>query len=328
MATTTETAHSSLIVANGRLLLILATGISLLLVPISPALGLLVGVGIACTLGNPFPSHTRVLSQRALAISVVGLGAGMNLVVVGRLGLHGLWITIASIGIALLLGWGLGRRFGVPRDIALLIAVGTAVCGGSAIAAVAPTIRAREGDISVALAVVFLLNAVALFLFPAVGHIMELSQDSFGLWSALAIHDTSSVVGATAQYGSRALEVATATKLARAIWIVPITFGVAALRAREHRNDASVAPRPKIPWFIGGFLLMAGLVTYLPWLRGVGDLAFVLAHRLLTVTLFLIGLGLTRQAVRSLGVRPLLQALLLWLLLTVGTLVAVRLTSS
>ncbi|MGC4064771.1 MAG: putative sulfate exporter family transporter [Polyangiaceae bacterium] len=314
--------------ANGRLLLIAAAGISLFFVPGSPALGLIAGVAIACTLGNPIPAQTRTWSRRALAVSVVGLGAGMDLVVVGRVGLNGLSITIGSIGLALSLGWALGRSFGVPRDTALLISIGTAICGGSAIAAVAPTIRAREGDISVALSVVFLLNSIALFLFPAVGHLLALSQDSFGLWSALAIHDTSSVVGAASQYGPRALEVATATKLARALWIVPVTFGIAVYRARAKGTDSRVAALPRIPWFIGAFIIAAALVTYVPSLGSVGHLVSALSHRVLRVTLFLIGLGLTRRSIRALGVRPLLQAALLWILLTVGTLVAVRLTSS
>lgn len=295
----------------------------------APVLALLLGLIYALLLGNPWSAMTRKLSQRALAISVVGLGAGMNLLVVGRLGLHGLWLTMGSIGLALVLGKCLGGFLGVSRDTAVLISVGTAICGGSAIAAVAPTIQAKDEDISIALAAVFLLNAVALVVFPALGHLMQLNQDSFGTWAALAIHDTSSVIGAGAQYGPRALEVATATKLARALWIVPVTLVVAFARARHNVNSDSVAAtKPSFPWFIAGFLLVAAVVTYVPPLRGVGHAVALIAQRLLTVTLFLIGLGLSRKVVRSVGIRPLVLGSLLWLCLGLATLVSVKLQAS
>lgn len=326
MDAVTEPARVSSCAVSARLFVIVATAIALFALRLSPAIGLVLGLTFALSFGNPCPSHTRSLSQRTLAISVVGLGAGMNLIVVGRLGLHGLGVTVSSIVLALLLGSILGRRFGVPRDTALLISVGTAICGGSAIAAVAPTIRARDQDISVALATIFLLNSVALFVFPSIGHSLNLSQDSFGLWSALAIHDTSSVVGAAAQYGPRALEVATATKLTRALWIVPVTFAIAAYRARTTNGAKSASARPKIPWFIGAFVLVAALVTYAPSLRGVGHMVSLFAHRLLTVTLFLVGLGLSGQVARSLGAKPLLQAVTLWLLLGTVTLAGVTMS--
>jgi uncharacterized membrane protein YadS len=179
-----------------------------------------------------------------------------------------------------------------------------------------------------ALVTVFLLNAVALFLFPAIGHHLELGQDAFGMWCALAIHDTSSVVGAASQYGERALEVATSAKLARALWIVPVTFAIAFQRARARAASgripgAQAAPRPKRPWFIAGFVAVAALVTFVPVLRPAGDVVSYGAHRLLAATLFLIGLGLTRPALRALGLRPLAQAVLLWATLASGTLVAV-----
>jgi uncharacterized membrane protein YadS len=180
---------------------------------------------------------------------------------------------------------------------------------------------------------VFLLNAVALFVFPAVGHHLGLSQDGFGLWCALAIHDTSSVVGAAAQYGERALQVATAAKLARALWIVPVTFAVALHRTRAAEATRRAAPaaapaaepaaKPKRPWFIAGFLAVATLVTLVPSLRGGGHVVSFGAHRLLATTLFLIGLGLTRPALRNLGARPLLQAVGLWLFLASTTLLAI-----
>jgi uncharacterized integral membrane protein (TIGR00698 family) len=288
----------------------------------SSAVALLAGIAVALTVGNPWPGRTRRMAHRALTASVVGLGAGMNLVAVGRVGLHGLVYTAIGIGGALLLGTLLGRRLGVDRDAALLVTVGTAICGGSAIAAVAPTIRAREQDVSVALVTVFVLNAVALLVFPAVGRHLHLGQDAFGLWCALAIHDTSSVVGAAARYGDRALEVATAAKLARALWIVPVTFGIALHRART-RPSAAAAGAPARPWFIAGFLAAAALFTAVPSLRGVGTLVAAGAHRLLAVTLFLMGLGLSRDALRSLGVRPMIQAVALWATLAAATLAAI-----
>ncbi|AKV03302.1 Putative membrane protein YeiH [Labilithrix luteola] len=291
---------------------------------VSPVVALLGGIAVALSVDNPWPSRTRALAQRTLAWSVIGLGAGMNLAVVGRVGIQGLGYTAIGIGSALLLGTLLGRRLGVSRDSSLLVTVGTAICGGSAIAAVAPAIRAKEDDVSIALVTVFVLNAVALVVFPFVGHRFHLGQDAFGLWCALAIHDTSSVVGAASQYGERALEVATAAKLARALWIVPVSFGVAMLRARTVADPASGArPSPKRPWFIAGFLASAALVTFVPALAPAGRMVAFAAHRLLAATLFLVGLGLTRPALRRLGVRPLLQGVALWLTLATATLAAI-----
>lgn len=289
---------------------------------VSPVVALLGGIAVALSLDNPWPTRTRALAQRTLTWSVIGLGAGMNLAVVARVGLHGLGFTAVGIGTALLLGTLLGRCLRVSRDASLLVTVGTAICGGSAIAAVAPAIRAREDDVSIALITVFLLNAVALVAFPVVGHRLHLGQDAFGLWSALAIHDTSSVVGAASHYGHRALEVATAAKLARALWIVPVSFGVTFMRARTVEPGAA-RPAPKRPWFIAGFVGAAALVTFVPSLAPAGRNVAFAAHRLLAATLFLVGLGLTRPALRRLGVRPLVQGIALWLTLATATLAAI-----
>ncbi|MEI9937398.1 MAG: putative sulfate exporter family transporter [Pseudomonadota bacterium] len=296
-------------------MLLPVAGLGVLLVPVSSGAALLLGVALALTIGNPWPERTRALGRYALTGSVVGLGAGMNLLVVGRIGLHGLGYTAVGIGGALLVGTLLGCRFGIARDLSLLVSVGTAICGGSAIAAVSPAIRAKDHDVTMALVSVLLLNAIALFVFPAVGHRLHLGQHSFGLWCALAIQDTSSVVGAAAGYGERALEVATAAKLARALWIVPVTFCVSWLRAGPVREAGIARGKPNRPWFILGFLGLAALVTFVPALRGTGQLVSLAAHRVLALTLFLIGLGLSRPALRSLGFRPLLQATLLWFLL-------------
>jgi uncharacterized integral membrane protein (TIGR00698 family) len=237
----------------------------------------------------------------------------MNLRAVAKAGLQGLGYTAISLVLVLALGWWLARWLKVERDAGLLISVGTAICGGSAIAAVAPVLRAREQAISVALATVFLLNAVALVLFPPIGRAAGLGQEAFGLWSALAIHDTSSVVGAGLAYGPRALEVATTVKLARALWIVPLTLGIGWLVTRRGAAAAD-APLVKKPWFIAGFLVMAALVSFVPVLHAPGHLVAVAARRLLVLTLFLIGAGLSREALRSVGLRPFLQGLVLWLL--------------
>ena len=293
---------------------------------VSAAVALLLGIAVALTFGNPWPSRTRAFAHKTLTWSVVGLGAGMNLVTVAHVGVRGIGYTAVGIGTALALGTLLGRRLGVGRDASLLVTVGTAICGGSAIAAIAPAIGAKESDVSVALVTIFLLNAIALFLFPSVGHALHLSEDAFGLWCALAIHDTSSVVGAAAHYGPRALEVATAAKLARALWIVPLTFAVAALRDRTRAGHSAEARTvPKRPWFIAGFLAAAALATFVPGLRAPGALVAAGAHRVLALTLFLIGSGLSRSALRSIGARPLLQAVALWIVLAGGALGAIRL---
>ncbi|WP_291272639.1 putative sulfate exporter family transporter [Geothrix sp.] len=292
---------------------LLMLGALLALAPFTPAAAALVGGALlALTLGNPLQALTRTWTHRLLPLAVVGLGADMNLRAVAKAGLHGLGYTALSLALVLALGLWLARWLKVDAEAGLLISVGTAICGGSAIAAVAPVIRAREQAISVALATVFLLNAAALVIFPPLGHAAGLSQDAFGLWSALAIHDTSSVVGAGLAYGPRALEVATTVKLARALWIVPLTLGLGWFLARR-QPAAPDAPPVKKPWFIAGFLAMAALVTFVPALHAPGHLIAVTARRVLVLTLFLIGAGLSREAVRSVGLRPFLQGLLLWL---------------
>ena len=306
-------------------LLPLLLGAALALAPFTPAAAALAGGALlALTLGNPLVSRTRAWSQQLLPLAVVGLGADMNLRAVARAGLHGLGITALSLLLVLALGWWLARLLKVERDVGLLISVGTAICGGSAIAAVAPVLRAREQEVSVALATVFLLNAAALLIFPPLGHLTHLGQDAFGLWAALAIHDTSSVVGAGLAYGPRALEVATTVKLARALWIVPLTLVIGWWMGRRGEGGPE-APPVKKPWFIGGFLLMAALVTFVPALHAPGQLVAVAARRMLVLTLFLIGAGLSREALRNVGFRPFLQGLLLWVAVGILGLGAVRL---
>jgi uncharacterized integral membrane protein (TIGR00698 family) len=240
-------------------------GALLALTPLASAAAALVGGAvIALTFGNPVQAMTHRWTHRLLPLAVVGLGAEMNLGTVARVGLHGIGYTAISLAFVMATGLLLGRFLKVDRDAGLLISIGTAICGGSAIAAAAPVLRARPHQVSVALATVFLLNGVALVLFPPMGHLAGLSQNAFGLWAALAIHDTSSVVGAGLAYGPRALAVATTVKLARALWIVPMTLGLGFWVARRQRRagaagtEADSVPVKK-PWFIGGFLLVAAL---------------------------------------------------------------------
>ncbi len=289
---------------------------------LSAGVALILGVAVALTVGNPWPTRTPKLAHRLLTLSVIALGAGMNLHVIARVGASGVGYTAAGIALALTLGALLGRWLSVERDTSLLLSVGTAICGGSAIAAVAAVIGAKARDVSTAIIVVFLLNGVALFAFPAIGHALHLPQRSFGLWSALAIHDTSSVVGAAAAYGREALGVATAAKLARALWIAPVAVLMSFVHARG--TPVAVGALVKRLWFIAAFLLAAALTTYVPALQAGGKTVAAVAHRVLAVTLLLVGLGLTRHGLRELGVRALGLALVLWIALAAGGLAALE----
>ncbi len=288
---------------------------------VSPGIALMLGICIALSLGNAYIFTTARLIPPLLQISVIGLGAGMNLVEVGHAGVHGFLYTVIGITLTMTIGLAVGRLIRTERDTSLLVTVGTAICGGSAIAAVAPVIRAKSHEVSVALATVFFLNAVALFIFPWIGHHFGLSQMQFGVWSALAIHDTSSVVGAAMQYGAQALEIATTIKLTRALWIVPVTLVIGMLWNRG--SEQAGAGKATRPWFILGFLAAAALVTWVPSLKPAGHMVFVGAQRSLVVTLFLIGSGLSRSALQIVGRRPLIQGFVLWVLMGSGTLVAI-----
>lgn len=292
---------------------------------VSPALALAVGAGFALALGNPFPDRTGRAASLLLKASVVGLGFGMSLDAVARAGSAGVGFTVAAIAGTLALGIALARALRVRRDPGLLIATGTAICGGSAIAAVGSAVDADAESMSAALATVFVLNAVALYLFPPVGHLVGLSQQQFGVWAAIAIHDTSSVVGAAAAYGPEALADATVLKLARALWIAPVTLGVVLVRRRGSgaREPGRWSRRVAIPWFILLFLAAALLRTVVPAGVPLFDGVAWAARRALVLTLFLIGAGLTRDTLRSVGGRPFLQGLVLWLVVATVSLWAV-----
>ncbi|MFP5246318.1 MAG: YeiH family protein [Thermoanaerobaculia bacterium] len=273
----------------------------------SPPMALAIGLAFALTVGSPY--KTSRATKLLLQISVVGLGFGMNLQKVLAAGRTGILFTIATIAGTLALGYALGRAMHVGRGTAHLIASGTAICGGSAIAAVGPVIGASDEEMSVSLGTVFILNSIALFLFPAIGHALQLTQPQFGVWSAIAIHDTSSVVGAAAAYGAEALQIATTVKLTRALWIVPLTLGTALAFRRQ-------STRVALPWFILFFLLASVVRTYAPAEPVVWDTFVRIARIGLTVTLFLIGSSLSRHSLAKVGVRPLILGVLLWIVIS------------
>jgi uncharacterized integral membrane protein (TIGR00698 family) len=273
-------------------------------------LALASGLAIALASGRTPPPLVKRLTTWSLQLGVVALGAGMNLEVVASAGIDGALITATSLALAVVLGLWLGKQLRVPGDTPLLVSVGTAICGGSAIAAVASMIEPKEQETSVALAVVFVLNAIGLVLFPLVGHALGLSEPVFGRWAALAIHDTSSVVGAGMAYGSIALGIATATKLARALWIVPMTIGVAVMK-KSHGRYRDV----RWPWFILGFVAAAALATWVPAIAEHSDPIVTIGRRLMVAALFLIGLQLSRRALASVGPRPFLLGVMLWVVI-------------
>lgn len=294
---------------------------------LSPPIALLSGIAYGLTLHHPFRRESGRLAMVLLQVSVVLLGFGMNLREVLRAGRSGFVYTAVGIGFAMLLGLGLGRLLRVRGNSAFLIAVGTAICGGSAIAAAAPIVGANEEEMSVSMGTVFFLNSIALLIFPAIGVAMHLSQRQFGLWAALAIHDTSSVVGAAAKFGSGALAVGTTVKLARALWIIPVSLLTAAV-VRRSREDAQESEyktsfRVKIPWFILLFALASVVRTYAPALQSSCDHLSQLGRQGMTATLFVIGTGFSGSALKRVGVRPLMLGVILWVVVASASLIAI-----
>ena len=288
----------------------------------SPPLALAFGLILAFTIGSPFPQLNGKPTKYLLQVSVVLLGFGMSLGAVYRAGKDGILFTIATIFGTLILGYLVGKFLKVDSKTSSLISSGTAICGGSAIAAVAPAIEAESEQISVSLGTVFVLNSIALFLFPFIGHFLNLTQGQFGVWAAIAIHDTSSVVGAAGTYGAEALTIATTVKLARALWIAP----VALLFAYLYRDKNTTAKtKIAIPWFIFLFLAATVVRTYTPSSipPSLFDAVVNLAKAGMTVTLFLIGASLTPDTLKKVGFRPLIQGVLLWIVISVVSLYAV-----
>lgn len=282
----------------------------------SPAVALAGGLVYGWFVVHHLHLESKGLSKFLLQASVVCLGFGMQLDQVVRVGRNGFMYTAISITFAILLGTMLGKLLKVQRTQSLLITMGTAICGGSAIAAVGPVINAGEEEMAVSLGTIFILNSIALMIFPIIGGFFHLTQTQFGLWAALAIHDTSSVVGATAKYGAVALLIGTTVKLARALWIVPVTVGVALI----NKSKAKI----QWPWFILLFCAAAVLNSYVPAFKS----AYPVLNRLgkigLTVTLFLIGTGINRNTLRKVGIRPMVQGIVLWIVVASLSLWAIR----
>ena len=283
---------------------------------VSAPIALVGGFLFTLFFGHPFEKFNHKATNLLLKASVVGLGFGMNLDSALAAGRDGFWLTVCSITLVLTLGYFIGKRLGMPRRTSHLVASGTAICGGSAIAAVAPAVNASEKEMSVSLGVVFLLNAIALVVFPFVGHLLGLTQHQFGLWSAIAIHDTSSVVGAASAYGDEALMVATTVKLARALWIIPISLLSAVL-------FKSSGKKISIPWFIFFFILAMLANTYLPFVSTFGPAINSISKTALVVTLFLIGAGLSVEKIKSVGWKPLILGIVLWVIVSILSLIAI-----
>lgn len=314
---TSNTAGLILKVNNNTRRVIFIMGIALCLTPfISPAIALLMGLAIAQLTGHPYLHLNHKATNTLLQISVIGLGFGMNVHSAMQAGKEGILFTIASITGTLVFGYFMGKWLNIEKKTSYLISAGTAICGGSAIAAISPVIKAEEKQISVALGCVFILNSIALFIFPIIGHHFNLSQTQFGLWCAIAIHDTSSVVGASSKYGAHALEVATTVKLARALWIIPVAF----MSTFIFKNNSK---KISIPYFIGLFILAMIANTYIPATKIISPYMILIAKAGLTLTLFLIGSGLSRKVLVSVGLKPLLQGVVLWIIISTAALYAV-----
>jgi uncharacterized integral membrane protein (TIGR00698 family) len=281
---------------------------------ISPPIALLAGILLGLSFTHPYASASRTAARVLLQVSIVALGFGMNLHEVLKAGRSGFIYTALGITFAFLVGSVLGKLLQVRGNSSFLITTGTAICGGSAIAAIGPIVQANEEEMAVSLGTIFILNSIALLIFPPIGNALHLSQSQFGLWAALAIHDTSSVVGAATKYGTQALVIGTTVKLARALWIVPLALVTAAIK--HHRSQKATAGasgvRIQFPWFILLFLLAALANTYLPAQHSATKTFFTLGRFGLTATLFLIGTGISRSTLKEVGWRPLLQGVLLW----------------
>ena len=284
---------------------------------VSPALALFAGIALALILGNPFPAFSRKSSKYLLQFAVVGLGFGMNIYESLEAGKEGILFTLVSVTGVMLVGCLVGRMMGLLPKLSYLISSGTAICGGSAIAAVAPVVKADDDETSMSLAVIFLLNAIALFIFPPLGRLIGLDQQQFGTWAAIAIHDTSSVVGAASIYGDEALKVATTIKLTRALWIIPLSLvSMLFFRSKKGENKTKMS----IPWFIFLFILAMVFNTYVSIPDMISKGISIFSHKSLSVTLFLIGSGMSIDSIRKTGIKPVLLGVILWVLISVVTL--------
>jgi len=294
---------------------------------LSPPVALTVGILFGLSFKHPYISESRGIARTLLQSSVVALGFGMNLHEVLKAGRSGFIYTALGISFALLAGLALGKLLRVRGNSSFLITAGTAICGGSAIAAIGPILKADEEEMAVSLGTIFILNSVALLIFPPIGNALHLSQSQFGLWAALAIHDTSSVVGATTKFGAQALVIGTTVKLARAMWIVPLALATAAVRhkrSQKNTGNGDAGARIQFPWFILLFIFAAVVNTYVRTLRQIAPSLVMLGKLGLTATLFLIGSGISRTTLKTVGWRPLLLGILLWLAVGLSSLYFIR----
>ncbi len=282
---------------------------------VSTGMGLAFGIALSFLVGNPWPEKTSRVSKQLLKISVVGLGFGMQLAEVWRVGRHSIVYTFVGITGTLVAGTLLGRALKMRKSTSALVSFGTAICGGSAIAAMAPVVQAENEDVAVSMATIFTLNSIALFLFPVIGHLLRLSQNAFGIWAGIAIHDTSSVVGAASAYGLGALATGTTVKLSRAVWIAPCVLAYGWYRKSEGKAV--------FPLFILGFIAAAAIRSLVPALDAEWNGVATVARQSLVITLFLIGAGLGPDVLRKVGVRPMVQGVLLWMLVGALSLTAV-----
>lgn len=287
---------------------------------VTPPVALFLGLAFAIICGQAHPNFNKKTSKYLLQYSVVGLGFGMNLHSALASGKDGMAFTVISVVGTLLIGMFIGRKiFKIEKKTSYLISSGTAICGGSAIAAVGPVLKANDSQMSVSLATIFILNAIALFIFPAIGHALDMNQQQFGTWAAIAIHDTSSVVGAGAAYGEEALGIATTIKLTRALWIIPMAFVTSFI-------FKSKGQKISIPWFIFFFVGAMVFNTYcLADYPMIGTTINGLARKLLTITMFFIGASLSMNVLKSVGLKPLIQGVLLWIVISVGSLAYIML---
>ena len=316
LKTNNRTIYSGiLVILSVCLLLGYVPGMSAFSSWVTPPVALFLGLAFALLCGQAYPKFNKKVSKKLLQYSVVGLGFGMNLHASLASGKEGMMFTIISVIGTMIIGMFIGRKIlKVNRDTSYLISSGTAICGGSAIAAVGPVIKAKDSDMSVALATIFVLNAIALFIFPVLGEWLGLSQQEFGTWAAIAIHDTSSVVGAGAAYGEEALQVATTIKLTRALWIIPLALATSVI---FKNGDKKIS----IPWFILWFIVAILLNTYvLDSVPEVGKAISGLARKGLIITMFFIGASLSTDVLKAVGVKPLVQGVLLWLVISIGSL--------
>ncbi len=290
---------------------------------ISSPIALLLGVAIALIAGNPYQDKTKPGATWLMAIAIVGLGAGIPLNDIFKVGAQGIVYTIAGIAFTFAIGLTLGKFCKLPKDTSLLITAGTAICGGSAIAAVSRVINARSEAIAISLGTVFLLNAAALLIFPFIGHLLDLTQTQFGLWAGLAIHDTSSVIGASIQYGDEAVRIGTTIKLTRALWIVPLAFVIGLTWKHEGETRVPFASILKRCWFIAGFLVMALLTSYVPLCHEAAPFIEKIAKRMMVLVLFLIGTGMTKELLKAVGFKPFVQGISLWAIVSIATLGAI-----